>query len=370
MDWDEVPRAVDEWAAASAAPAQDLRREAAGVVTATPVGYYYDPRHGRVGVFAPDADPAAAARAVRAATRAAGEPPVRLDLGRLSDPAASWVKVAYSPLVRTIGEHLNFFPGQYFGVVPNHASPLAAVLTSGLVGAGLGWGGGRALARALPEGYGGNLPRTGLLAGLLAGVAPGLAWGLLNLASGRPFNDPSLFAGRPGDPAEVLPPEAYYGANADPVAAAVAAGADKAGADADAAAGLVLGRDYRRAAEKAASLFGRAAGPRPFSEADVHVDRLGRTLWDSAAPPPLAATTMGAVYAAQRLPDPYARPGWVTGHQLGQLAANAASDYATGVAVGTALNALVGTPWRPPAFGAGAAALGVISNVVPKLFGR
>jgi hypothetical protein len=78
---------------------------------------------------------------------------------------------------------------------------------------------------------------------------------------------------------------------------------------------------------------------------------------------------MGAVMAAQQMPDPDARPGWVTGNQLGQLAANAASDYVKGLAVGGLLNAVVGTPWRAPMFGVGNAALGLIGAAIPRLFG-
>ena len=59
-------------------------------------------------------------------------------LGLSAEP---WVKVAYSPTLHRAGELLNFFPGQYPGGVPNSPSPLAAMLTSGLLGAGLGWAG-------------------------------------------------------------------------------------------------------------------------------------------------------------------------------------------------------------------------------------
>jgi hypothetical protein len=101
----------------------------------------------------------------------------------------------------------------------------------------------------------------------------------------------------------------------------------------------------------------------------VNIDHLGRTLWDYGASPGLAATTMGTMYAAQQMPDPRSRPGWVTAGQLGSLAEGAIGNYGRGALVGEAINLVIGTPIRPATVGLGAAALGVLGAIVPRLLG-
>lgn len=385
MHWDEIPAAVDLWVEKAAAPGYDVRQAAANVITASHVGYYIDPLTDRVGIFAPMASRPDAARVKAAASRATGTEPLFLSYPELCDPDAAWVKVAHSPTLRRAGELANFFPGQYPGGLPNSPSPVAAMLTSGLLGAGLGWGAGKLVGKILPKGYGKKLSRTGLLLGGALGAAPGLAWGGVNKLDGRPFNDPTLLQGRPWDE-----PNAYAaladGLNA-PVQPPDAAGPNAAqhllesarhtlhqaplprvkfGGDLGA---VELGAMWRAASEKAAEAFG-VPDLREAHPADVNIDRLGRTLWDTGAPPALAATTMAGMYAAQQLPDPNSRPGWATGNQLGQLAANAAGDYAKGYLAGAAINTLIGTPLRSSTFGAGAAVIGVLGTVIPRLFGR
>lgn len=393
MEWQDVPETVDAWVVKVAAPAFDVRTAATDVITRSPVGYYCAP-DGRVGVFAPLATGADSARVKAAVARAVGaETGVAfLSYHDISHPAAIWVKVAYSQTLRRAGELLNFFPGQYPGGVPNAPSPLAAMLTSGLIGAGLGYGGGRLLEATLPEGYGKKLGRTGALLGGAVGMAPGAVWGAANTMTGRGFNDPALLHAAAGaDP--VIAPHAATGTNQPPQPSDPATDAGSPALEGirdtfreaypNAPRAMPAGRHrpfsalpagplspkYAAACEKAAAAFGNPAGPGGMPT-DVNIDALGRTLWDSGASPALAATTMGSVYAARQLPDADARPGWVTGQQLGQLAANAAGDFGTGLTVGAVLNQIVGTPYRPPVFGMGAAALGVIGAVVPRLLGR
>lgn len=388
MQWEEVPEELDGWVVRAAAPAWDVRQRAANVLTDSHVGYYYHPDLEKVAVFAPLATSADLARCKAAAERAVGSGHVRrMDLAHeeLEDPHGCWVKVAYSPALRRAGELLNFFPGQYAGGVPNSPSPLAAMLTSGLVGAGLGWGLGTLGNKLLPDGYGGHLGRTGAALGGLLGAAPGAFWGLSNKSIGRRFNDPILLndgpdaepidyprwidglnAGRnllksPG-PGEVAPAFHMVEQMHDPYGAAKQAADDLLG-------GVELGRRYREAAKEAASTFGTNYGLPPNTPVDVNIDALGRTLYDTGAGPELAGSAMGAMYAARQMPDRSARPGWVTGNQLGQLTMNAAGDYATGLLAGAAINAAIGTPFRYTTFGGANAALGVLGAVVPKLFG-
>lgn len=383
MQWEDVPACLNDWLLKTAAPAYDVRRAASSVLTDTDIGYYYCPQTEKVALYV-DADVGDRARCKAAAIRAVGRDSVRplfLSYQELEAPDASWIKVAYSPTLRSLGENLNFFPGQYPGGMPNHPSPIAAMLTSGLVGAGLGYAGGKLGEKLLPNGYGRKLPRTGALLGGLVGAAPGLAWGLTNNTIGNDFNDNSLLSAPadsepenfPGfvDGMNMLPPEEVE--TAPPtrfkklVQQAYTAGLGKRGID-EALREIPLGRRYREAVKLASSTFGTSDRREP-SELDVNINHLGQTLWETGASPQLAASTMSAMYAAQQLPDSRSRPGWVTGGQLGQLAANAAGDYMKGMLVGAAINATIGTPWSPPAFGVGNAMLGVIGAVVPKLFG-
>lgn len=355
MRWEDVPDTVDTWAVKAAAPALELRRAVATIYTDAPVGVYYHPDTAQVGLYAPN-DSVGAARVHYACEKAAGDEPLFLNYQALEDADACWVKVAYSPVLRRAGELLNFFPGQYPGGVPNSPSPLAAMLTSGLLGAGLGYAGGRALSAILPARVGNNLGRTGAALGAVLGGAPGLLWAGTNYLAGRPVNDPSLLNHPPGaepEPAMDLPSTAPP-PELDPLMS------------------VQLGKMLKGALdhfEKTASTFAGPAVPPDPTGLDVNIDALGRTLWDAGASPALAATAMGSLYAAQQLPDPRSRPGWVTGHQLGQLARNAAGDYVTGLLVGAALNGVVGTPFRASTYGLGNLALGVVGAVVPKLLG-
>jgi len=381
MHWHDLPSVIDDWVEKIAAPGYDLRQAAANVITGTHVGYYMDPATDRVALFAPMASSGDRARVEKAASRVTGKEPLFLSYQELQDHDASWVKVAFSPALHRAGELGNFFPGQYPGGVPNSPSPVAAMLTSGLIGAGLGWGGGKLLGKLLPKGYGDNLGRTGMLLGGALGAAPGALWGGTNKLTGRKFNDPSLL----NQPAGAEPennPLSIDGANAakpeilDGKSESLEIIRDhlrdaplhryKFG---EALELVELGDMYKIAVDKFANTFGQAEPKYGYQPTDVNIDALGRTLWDNGASPQLAGSTMGAMYAAQQMPDPRSRPGMVTGQQLGQFAQNAVGDYAKGYMVGAALNTLIGSPLRNSTFGVGSVALGVIGAVVPRLFG-
>lgn len=410
MQWEDIPQVIDDWAEKIAAPAWDVKRHAAGVITSSHFGYYYHPALEKVAVYAPLASKDDLSRVKAACERAVGKAHVRslsLTYQELADPCGQWVKVAYSQALRRAGELLNFFPGQLPGGIPNAPSPVASMLTTGLIGAGLGWGTGKLLGGLLPEGYGYNLGRTGLILGGALGAAPGAAWGLTNKSIGKDFNDNSLLNSKPTDE-PVLDTGAtwMHGGNANYTNQQQGLGAyedaikdyvedvkinnkrpslprfGKRGEDAFAQ--VELGERYRRAVavtvEKMAyefgpanwndsETFGQQPAYRPPTPIDVNINTLGQTLWSSGASPQLTGATMGAMYAAQQMPDPNSRPGWATGHQLGQLAQNAAGNYAKGLLAGAAINAAIGTPFSAPTFGLGAAALGVVGAVVPKLFG-
>lgn len=381
MHWEDVPETVDRWSDACVEPTLKIRKHASTLVAIEPIGWYWNPESQRIAVLA--SHPGDRARGLKLAGDLGLGPAVRIfvddDLKR-SD--ATWVKVAYSPALRAAGEALNFFPGQYPGGLPNSPSPLAAMLTSGLVGAGLGWGAGNLMGAMLPQGYGKHLGRTGAMLGGLAGASPGLIWGAGNKLDGRTFNDPSILQGAAGGEPD------DYGRALDGSNAALPADAAPATSQfndqmyltapmrmlkrSEAMAEGLVPAEVRAARErwvKSAWAYGDAAELPPLPT-DVDIDYMGRTLWSAGASPAMTATTMSALYAARQFPDPRSRPDIVTSNQLGQLAANAIGDYARGWAVGAALNSLVGTPYKAPVFGAGNAALGLIGAVVPKLFGN
>lgn len=365
MQWEDVPDVVDVTLEKLADPAHDVRRAASSVLTHADVGYYMCPATEKVAIYCgDDTSIGDRARCKAAAMRAVGRDNVRspfLSYQELADPDSLWVKVAYSPAVRRLGELANFFPGQYPGGMPNHPSPIAAMLTTGLLGAGLGWAGGKVAEKLLPRKFGENLPRTGLIAGGLLGAAPGAIWGGANASIDKPFNDPSLLSA----PANSEP--MFGGAGLDGMNSAdQTPGIGKTGFD---LASVPLGQRYLRAIKLASETFG-STQPHDPSLLDVNINHLGQTLWSAGASPAMAASTMGAMYAAQQLPDPQSRPGWATGRQLGQLAENAAGDYVRGAMVGAALNTIIGTPLSAHGYGVGNAALSLIGAVVPKLFGR
>lgn len=350
MTWDDFLPALQTWPVKLAEPAYTLRRVVADVITKNPVGYYLHPDTEKIAVhvtYIGDADGDRCKQAAAAVGEVAG---LFLSDQDLSYPDSRWVKVAYSQTLRRTGEALNFFPGTYPGGVANHAAPLAATLTSGLLGAGLGWGAGRATQALLPRNTGKKLGRTGAVLGGLAGASPGLLWVLANLKQGRPWNDPSLLASPPTTQPSFLDTLSYKDA------------ADILLQDSK------LDSQCLTAIKHASETFGGYIPRRDPSPSDVHISSIGETLWEYGASPALTASTMGTLYAARQLPDPRSRPGWVTGGQLGQLAANAAGDYVTGLAVGAALNKIVGTPYAASTYGLGNAAVRLIAALVPRLY--
>lgn len=332
MEWEELPKRVDEMALLTAEPGWAIKRAASSVWTNDPVGYYWAPTLDIAALFGPKASIVELARCKAAVEKAGYECyPWPLDLRELTDKGGDWVKVAYSPTLRATGEALNFFPGQYPGGIPNHASPLAAMLTTALIGGGLGYGVGRIGEKLLPASYQrGKLSKTLGLAGALAGGATAAPWMAASVHEGKPITDPW-----PYSPADNIRPEAKAA--------------------------------YDAFEKRAAEALGDFAVPRDRTPLDVDLNAMGQTLWHLEASPQVAGSTMGTLYTASQLPDDNAQPGIVTVGQLGQLAMNAGKGYLTGALVGMALNQAIGMPWR---HGANAgAALAAIQTVVPKLFG-
>jgi hypothetical protein len=379
MAWSRVPVLIDEYLEKTAQPAKDLQRSMADIYTYGDVGVYWHPLIEEVGLLyrGPEEKRAQDVALATEAVQRLGRPVVGMwDSNVRHDH--SWVKVAYSPTLRRAGELLNFYPGEYIAGYPNSPSPLAATLTSGLVGAGLGYGAGWLGEKLLPSAWTrGRLRRTLALAGAAGLSIPGLLWMYSNRARGKGMWDGSdLNIPRPGEPgysgvilpAEVRPPASDFRPwEADPEFAKEKLGTMYKGA---------IDHFIKEAwgEPEFQTMGGFEQGRSPY---DVNIDRLGRTLWDVGADPRTTATTMGAVYAAQQLPDPRGRPGYATPQQTGLLgtmmgaAGGGAKGYATGWLVGKALGLLTGMPeGTQNVLKNTGAVLGIVDAVVPRLFGR
>jgi len=343
--WSQVPDRVDSLVEKCAAPAWEIRPTISDVYTRNEVGYYWNPEQEKAAIYvdaSPDVTELSWCKA--ALDRAVGPDSVQSAILSASDISdGSWVKVAYSPSLVRAGQALNFFPAK--DIPWNKPSPLTAMLTSGLLGAGLGYGLGWAGEKIMPE----KMQRKGrtrkslaILGGLL-GAAPGAAWGGVNAMTGLPWNSPELLK-------------------------------------ADDKAAPTWGRvDMSRLKEAAAADFVKQAFGQPLGTGaeyveKVNLNRLGQTLWDIGAPPATAAATMSSVYAAQQLPGGVG-PGYVTPHQTGLLgtmmgaAGGGAKGYATGWTVGKGLELITGMPQSTQdSLKNTGALLGVINTLVPRLF--
>lgn len=350
---------LDDWPVKCAAPSRDIKHQTQNLLAVGDIGFHWHPELEKAAIFtrcSPTEQDIYLAKA--AAVRAVGVDHVRDELLSLDEVSQQpWVKVAFSPTLRRTGELLNFFPGKYPGGVPNAPSPLAATLTGGLVGAGLGYGAGWLAEKTLPESWHRKrLRRAMSMLGGVAGATPGAAWAVSAGQRGRSLLDGSDLAGSAQTPQHLnstdLPPT-------------------KIGCD--------LGTQYLAAAagiaKYAYETFGVPAEPQDASAIEVNINQLGQTLWEMGATPQQAATTMGALYAAQQLPDTNAQPGFVTPHQTGLLgtmmgaAGGGAKGYATGWMAGKALGLLTGMPQaQQNTLKNTGLMLGIVNSLVPRLF--
>lgn len=345
---------IDDLVEKSAQAAVTLRTAVSNVYTTSDIGVYWQPEEKQAGVYVRVGnglvdDLATAAKEAEwcldAVSEKIGEDHVTRNLleeEQLQDP---WVKVAYSPTIRKALNTLQFLPSS-----PNDkigGRPLASTLATGLLGAGLGYGGGWMYDKVVPDKYRekGRAPLTGAIIGGLGGAGIGAIPGLINLHQGRKFNDPRLWQGQPSD--------------------GWLDGAERRASDEQAAISYLL--------EKRA--YSTMGGPSLEAMPLINTDKLGRVIYESGVGPQTAAQTMGAVYGASRMPDPNARPGVVTPHQTGLLglamgaAGGGAKGYATGWAVGKGLGLLTGLPaGTQKTFSRTGAAIGVMNTLVPRLF--
>lgn len=345
---------MDELVEKSAQAAVTLRSSVSNVYTNSDIGVYWHPEEKKAGVhvrvgngIVSDVKQAAqeAEWCLDAISEKVGEAHVVRDIleeEQLRDP---WVKVAYSPTIRKTLNTLNFLPSS-----PNDklgGRPLASTLTTGLLGAGLGYGSGWLYDKMVPDKYRekGRASRMGAIIGGLGGAGIGAIPGLVNWHQYRSFNDPTLWQGQPSD--------------------GWLDGQEKPASDEEIAIDHLL--------EKRA--YSTMGGPSFDQMPLINTDRLGRVIYESGVGPQTAAQTMGAVYGASRMPDPNARPGVVTPNQTGLFgmamgaAGGGVKGYATGWAVGKGLGLLTGLPaGTQQTFSRTGAAIGVMNTLVPRLF--
>jgi len=340
--WSRVSDLIDHYVEKCAQPAVDIRRAIANHYTRGDVGVYWQPDRDMAALYF-RGDQTKKARDLyltkAAVSRVVGEDHIAAE--QLTDQDLSkggWVKVAASPTLRRIGELLNFFPGKYPGGIPNAPSPLAATLSGGLVGAGLGYGAGWLGEKLLPDRWQkGRLKKTLAALGGGLGAAPGAIGMLMHNNQGLSILDPG--------PLNAI---------------------DKEGCD--------LSEQYLNAADGfCKKAFGGFQEDRdPLA---VNLNRMGQVLWDSGAPPQTTAATMNTLYAASRMPDPYAQPGQVTPRQTGLLgqmmgaAGGGIKGYAVGYGVGKTLGLLTGmSPSDQNMLANSGAALGIVNTLIPRMF--
>lgn len=264
----------------------------------------------------------------------------------------TWVKVAYRPLVAraflekqsvsptlsTLAKGLGYRPG----VIPGAPSPLIAGLSSGLLGAGLGYGAGWLGEQLLPQKWKrGNLSRTLAILGGLGGMVPAGLWMANNVRQGKPFYSGEAMQTPQYDFSYA--PEAMkteFGVNPYPD---VVPGINKAG--------VIKEADYPT----------------------IDVAQFRDSLWDDeriANRLPLAtrAAASGLVEGAAAIRGRNTR--FITPMDIARLTAGMGSGYLSGALVGKALGALVGMPQQTQERlrNTGLWA-GVVANMIPIAFG-
>jgi hypothetical protein len=349
--WSDFAGTIDHLVEKCAAPARDLRQAVSGIYTKSDIGVYWSPVVEKAGLYVrPELNQEEFQWCLDAVTEKMGAEHVHTEPLTSDDLQDWWVKVAYSPTLRRLAELLQFLPSKD---IPGFGGrPIASSIASGLLGAGVGYGGGYLLDKMTPEALGdGRLKYWGAALGGLGGAGLGAVPGLINLHDGRKFNDNTLWSGFPEDGFE----------------------------------NNLVGSRYKQAVEQhvekhafqvhPTGVSSTIGGP-PFDEMPlIRTNELGNVLWGTQANPQTTAMTLGAVYGANQMPDPRSRPGIVTPHQTGLLgmamgaAGGGVKGYVTGYVVGKGLGLLTGMPaGTQTRLKQTGMALGIINSLVPRLF--
>jgi hypothetical protein len=259
-------------------------------------------------------------------------------------PGILYEKRAFNPTARAAGSLGGYFP-DYFGKIPGVPSPLAAMLASGALGAGLGYGTGWVAEKFLPEKWQRNrLRRTLAVMGGLGAAAPAAIWGASNMMD---QGLPGLVSGSPLD----TPPD-VNGVFRDYNAQGVKTGAF----------------DHPNA------FTAMGEGDTGAFPAPIDAEKLVRTVYappvaQQLTPQMQAATTGLVVGAGHHQTGGSYMPRLVSPVAVGQMAAGMGSGWLSGMLVGKVLGALTGMPdsaqQRLKNTGLWA---GAIANMVPLAF--
>lgn len=375
--WQNLPYSITETARDIALPTRKIKTASASMYTSVPIGLWYSPIDKAYALEVPESASPQDIQFAKAAIDSVG------NLADLEpDYEDGYIKVASTPYVpglpasragindnpyvpeaqagvpvtptsepvRRLSEYLQFTPKKYSGdVIPGYG-PVNGMLAGGLVGAGLGYGAGWLGEKLLPEKWKKNRLRKtlGLLGGAV-GATPGALFAAVNMSRGRSPWDNAMFSD------QVMNKQGKLSSRYK---------------EAGEAGSLLVWESRREAFESAFDMEGVKMASTGTDNFDINVDEMGRTLWEVGSDPQTAATTMGAVYAAQQMPTRNSRPGFVTPTQMANLGVHMGVGSVSGGLVGAALGALTGadagTKNRLKQTGM---YLGIVRAVVPKLFG-
>ena len=268
----------------------------------------------------------------------------------------TWVKIAFRPHAaraflekRAVSPTLNFISknlGYQKGPIPGSPSPLIAGLTTGLLGAGLGYGAGWLGEKVLPEKWKrGNLRRTLSIMGGLAGLVPAMAWIGSNVERGRPW-----YSGQAGAPPAfdyTNAPQALLsqeGLNPYP---------DNAGGPG------YIGRKY----------FPKTGMEKEAQWPMIDVPQFNNAIWqERGLSPATRAAASGLITGASAM-----RGGarFISPMDVARITAGMGSGWLSGAIIGKTLGILTGMPsaTQERIRNAGLYA-GIVTNLIPLAFGR
>ena len=217
------------------------------------------------------------------------------------------------------------------GGTGGNPTPVSAMIGSGLLGAGLGYGTGWLLEHLISKKYmnRGRLRKTlGILGGLGAAV-PGALWGVTNVQQGLPFNKASCAKYE-----KPLPEEAE------------------------------LNEFFVKSLQKYADIAGGAGGDK------IDVDAFNEILWnpgDPFTPPAIRAGASGLVTGAGEVIG----SNFITPKDIARVAVGAGAGYVSGSIVGKTLGALAGlTPPVQEKLQQIGTWSGVLKSIIPSVLGK
>jgi hypothetical protein len=273
---------------------------------------------------------------------------------RLSDNGQwIYVKKAGTPVwkvIKPITQAMNLAPAAWnkplgqFGT-----SPLFSMLTSGLLGGGLGYAGGALAERLLPEDYveRGKLRKTTALLGALAGAAPAAYLGTVGQRNWQDKNRSSFNAW--------VEPNVFFGQQADAIKNASAKLTNSFDDSCDSAM------------SKEAFDYG-TSGSGLGILADIPVDAFNRTvMMDPFTPPAIRAATVGLTEAADQSKG---NSGIINPFDIARIGVGMGAGLSQAYLGGKVLGALAGlTPKAQNTLQQTGMFAGALKAVVPGLFG-